>query len=52
MSTKYKNAEEIPADVLVTRLKELADAVTKGRDSVAREFTMPLPAAPAMQEGE
>jgi hypothetical protein len=31
---------------LVGRLRELADAVTQGRDAVAREFTMRVPAEP------
>ena len=31
---------------LVNRLRELADAVTCGRDAVASEFTMSIPARP------
>ena len=31
---------------LVNRLRELADAVTRGPDAVAREFTMSIPARP------
>jgi hypothetical protein len=35
-----------PHERLVGRLRELADAVTQGRDAVAREFTMRVPAEP------
>lgn len=35
-----------PHERLVGRLRELADAVTHGRDVVAREFTMRVPAEP------
>ena len=31
---------------IVNRLRELADAVTRGPDAVAREFTMSIPARP------
>jgi hypothetical protein len=31
---------------IVTRLRELSDAVTKGPETVAREFTMRVPAEP------
>lgn len=31
---------------IVNRLRELADAVTRGRDAVASEFTMSVPARP------
>lgn len=44
MSNKYKHADEIPTEVIVSRLKELAKAVTKGPDEVRREFTMRVPA--------
>ena len=33
-------------DLLVTRLRELATAVTEGQQAVAREFTMRVPAEP------
>ena len=33
-------------EILIKRLNELSDAVTKGRESVAREFTMRVPAEP------
>ena len=44
MSTKYKRTKEVPTDILIARLKELADAITKGREAVDREFTMRVPA--------
>lgn len=44
MSTQYKDPSEVPTSVICTRLKELSDYVTKGRESVAREFTMRIPA--------
>jgi hypothetical protein len=44
MSTQYKSPKEVPTSALIARLKELADAVTKGRESVGREFTMRVPA--------
>ena len=44
MSTHYKHNDIIPVPVIVGRLRELAKAVTAGRESVAREFTMRIPA--------
>lgn len=44
MSTKYRNSEDVPLEVVVSRLKELSEAVTGGSKSVAREFTMRVPA--------
>ena len=44
MSRKYKDSCEVPLDVLCKRLEELSYAVTKGRDSVKKEFTMSIPA--------
>ena len=44
MSNKYKNGRDVPSDVLCARLRQLSDAVTKGRDSICREFTMRVPA--------
>ena len=44
MSTKYKHGEYVPTEILADRLDELADAVTKGRDSINSEFTMRVPA--------
>ena len=44
MSTQYKSAKEVPTEALIARLNELADYVTKGADSVRREFTMRVPA--------
>jgi hypothetical protein len=39
-------APERPHERLVGRLRQLADSVTQGRDAVAREFTMRVPAEP------
>jgi hypothetical protein len=42
-------SEQVPEgshERLVGRLRQLADAVTQGRDAVAREFTMRVPAEP------
>lgn len=42
-------SEQVPEgshERLVGRLRQLADAVTQGRDAVAREFTMHVPAEP------
>lgn len=44
MSNKYKYGDRVPSQVLCNRLDELADAVTKGGDSVRRTFTMRVPA--------
>jgi len=44
MSRLYKDESEVPTDVICDRLEELSNAVTKGRDSVSREFTMRIPA--------
>ncbi|KAE8546117.1 hypothetical protein [Marinobacter nauticus] len=44
MSTKYRSSKDVPLDVIVSRLKELSDAVTGGSKSVAREFDMRVPA--------
>ena len=44
MSTKYKNSKDVPMEVLLERLDELADAVTGGKVSRDREFTMRIPA--------
>jgi len=43
MSRKYKNASDVPADVICKRLEELSDAVTKG-DKGSHQFTMRIPA--------
>ena len=40
----YRDSSDIPNSVLADRLDALSDAVTKGRDAVAREFTMRVPA--------
>jgi len=44
MSTNYQSSEEVPTEILVARLLELSDAITKGKDGVDREFTMRIPA--------
>jgi len=44
MSTKYNKSKDIPTEVLIARLEELATAVTKGKLSFANEFTMRVPA--------
>ena len=44
MSTKYRNSRDVPLDAIITRLNELSDAVTGGRESQGREFTMRIPA--------
>jgi hypothetical protein len=44
MSNKYKHGEKVPSSALIDRLNELSNAVTKGRDSINREFTMRVPA--------
>jgi len=44
MSNKYKFGDKVPSDVLCNRLDELANAVTKGRDGINREFYMSVPA--------
>lgn len=44
MSTQYRKSSEVPTEILAKRLSELADAVTKGPDSVRCEFTMRVPA--------
>lgn len=44
MSNKYKHGEKVPSQVLANRMDELAQAVTKGKDAVNREFTMRVPA--------
>ena len=44
MSRNYQHGDGIPVAVIVARLRELSKAVTEGRESVAREFTMRIPA--------
>ncbi len=44
MSERYRDRKDIPNSVLADRLDALSDAVTKGREAVAREFTMRVPA--------
>lgn len=44
MSTKYKKSADVPTEVIIKRLEELSNAVTKGRAAVSGEFTMRIPA--------
>ena len=44
MSTKYKIGDDVPSEILCKRLEKLSKAVTEGRDSIAREFCMRVPA--------
>lgn len=44
MYPPYKNGCEVPHQMLINRLRELAEAVTKGRDIMNNEFTMSSPA--------
>ncbi len=44
MSTQYKDRSEVPTAALIARLKEIAHAVTQGRDAIARECSMRVPA--------
>lgn len=44
MSNKYLTSADVPDSILIARLHELSDAITKGRDSINREFTMRVPA--------
>ena len=44
MTQKYEKSSEVPSYVIADRLYALALAITEGRDAVAREFTMRVPA--------
>lgn len=44
MSNRYKCSKDVPTSLLVKRLNELSDAVTKGR--LVHEFDMRIPAQP------
>ena len=44
MSQKYKEFNEVPTDVLASRLAELSDVVSHKRESLDRETTMRVPA--------
>ena len=44
MSTIYKNSKDVPMEVLLERLDELADAARNGRETQDREFTIRIPA--------
>jgi len=44
MSTNYQESKDVPTSVLCSRLMKLSDAVTKGPESINREFYMNIPA--------
>ncbi|WP_328187010.1 hypothetical protein [Marinobacter sp. OP 3.4] len=44
MTTNYKSSRDVPLETIIGRLNELSDAVTRGRESLCREFTMHIPA--------
>ncbi len=44
MSTKYRDKDDVPSEVLCSRLDELANAVTQGSKGLNREFSMRIPA--------
>lgn len=44
MTTKYERPCDVPDKVLISRVKQLSTAITQGRDSFEREFTMRVPA--------
>lgn len=44
---KDQHGKTIPTETLCARLHELSGAVCAGREAVAREFTMRIPAEPA-----
>lgn len=44
MSRKYKLGDRVPTKVLIKRLEELSEAITKGKEATEREFTMRVPA--------
>lgn len=44
MSAKYKDGDTIPTKVLVGRLKELVEVITKRPEDMKFEFSMRIPA--------
>jgi len=44
LSNSYKDCTDVPTNKIIDRLNELSDAVTKGRDTINREFYMSIPA--------
>ncbi|WP_412535946.1 hypothetical protein [Marinobacter sp. MIT932201] len=44
MSTEFKSTRAVPLEKIITRLKGLSEAITKGGDYQDREFTMRIPA--------
>lgn len=44
MSAKYQDPRHVPLEKLTERLDELADAITRGGESMDRELTMRIPA--------
>ena len=44
MTTNYKSSRDVPMETIIGRLNELSDAVTRGHESMNREFIMRIPA--------
>lgn len=44
MSNQYKHGDHVPTDVLVKRLRELVEVITKRRVDLKYEFSMSIPA--------
>ena len=44
MSIKYKSSKEVPLEAIISRLRELSDAITDKKTVTANEFTMRIPA--------
>lgn len=44
MSRAFKNSKEVPTHILMHRLQELAEFITKGPKVILREFVMRIPA--------
>ena len=44
MSNKYKHGDYVPTEVIVSRLRELVDVITKRHVDMKYEFSMSIPA--------
>ncbi|MBK8191442.1 MAG: hypothetical protein IPK79_13470 [Vampirovibrionales bacterium] len=44
MSIKYNKPEDVPSAALCERLNALSDAVARGKEAIADEFTKRIPA--------